>query len=108
MKSILLSILGLASISQAVNIAPQHANNGGCAGPSQAYDISVGETIEINPPGNCVFNVSKDKGFNMIVCSGSGLSGQCIQLSSLNRVEIEGFFNWQIPFTFVSMNRNGN
>ena len=106
------TILPLAlflGLSYAVNVAPQHAANGGCAGPAQDIPIGVGQTTTTNGVvEDCVFNTNKDKNFNMLVCSNPDLTGMCINLSALNRVEIDGFFNWQIPFGFLSMQRNGN
>jgi hypothetical protein len=109
MKSLLYSLALLVGISQAVHVAPQHAGNGGCAGAAQDIDIGNGVLINLSIPENCVFNTNKDPNFNMNVCTGTNLQGQCIELSSIpNRVEIDGFFNWQIPFNFLSMQRTGN
>ncbi|KAH8817449.1 hypothetical protein F5884DRAFT_779443 [Xylogone sp. PMI_703] len=107
MKSFL-AVAIFVGICQAVFVAPSHANNGGCAGAAQDIDISVGAAFNLGSPQTCVFNTDKDNGFNMLVCSGFDETGECAQLSDFNRVDIDGFFNWQIPFGFNSIQRNGN
>jgi len=90
-------------ISQAVSVAPLHASNGGCAGPAIDIHIDASDIEKLASSETCVFNTNNDPNFNMIVRSKTDLDGNCIQLSRLNRIEIDGLLNSQFGrFPFLS------
>jgi hypothetical protein len=106
MKSVLPTIL-LPSLTTAVNVFPHHRADGTCDLPYTEIEIGGGYTYDLAGPANCVCNPDSDIRFDMLVCAGPQLSGECIKLSDVPKSAVGGFFNWQIGFDFLSMKRSG-
>lgn len=71
---------------------------GACSGPCLHYDIDIDTRVD-TPGTNCIYNHDYDVGFNLLVCSGSDLTGDCYNLQELPKTDITGNFNWHTPGT---------
>lgn len=93
----LAALIALFRTAQAVVVCSGYNGiTGGCERPRTDFHISIYQTIN-TPDTNCIYNSDKDTGFNLVVCSGPDLSGECTNMDGLPRVDITGDFNWWTP-----------
>ncbi|PVH93782.1 hypothetical protein DM02DRAFT_661631 [Periconia macrospinosa] len=101
------SIAAFFATANAVGICTAINPDGSCiASTCRFVDIAVGQTINV-PGTNCIFNTVNDPGFDLRICSGANLSGDCKDLQAQPRKVFTGDFNWQTP-NIASIFRNGN
>ncbi|CAG8958061.1 hypothetical protein HYFRA_00000405 [Hymenoscyphus fraxineus] len=95
----LLTLFPILSFTSAVTVCNNyHINTGGCAAPCFKYSIAQNQRINV-PNTNCIYNSDTDAAFNLLVCSGPDLNGECVTLTSRQSTDITGDFNWIIPGT---------